>query len=162
WALRSLTLVDREAVARFCDREAQLAAETSDGHRAWVIRDVLPKLSEDRAAAIRGVLMPVRRRTGAPSTSRASATAAGLSAAIVGEGMGGYHRHGAVGLYDALVRLAPDDSMRYPLVDGQGKFGSVDGDAAAAMRYTEARRTAIASEMLADIDKETVNFVDNY
>ncbi|TME82086.1 MAG: DNA alkylation repair protein [Chloroflexi bacterium] len=84
WALRSLTLVDREAVARFCDREAQLAAETSDGHRAWVIRDVLPKLSEDRAAAIRGVLMPVRRRTGAPSTSRASATAAGFSGAIEG------------------------------------------------------------------------------
>jgi len=71
-------------VARFCDREAQLAAETSDGHRAWVIRDVLPKLSEDRAAAIRGVLMPVRRRTGAPSTSRASATAAGFSGAIEG------------------------------------------------------------------------------
>ncbi len=83
-------------------------------------------------------------------------------AAIVGEVMGKYHPHGDVALYDALVRLAQDFSMRYPLVDGQGNFGSVDGDSAAAMRYTEARLTAIASEMLADIDKETVDFVDNY
>ena len=83
-------------------------------------------------------------------------------AAIVGEVMGKYHPHGDVALYDALVRLAQDFSMRYPLVDGQGNFGSVDGDAAAAMRYTEARLTAIASELLADIDKETVDFVDNY
>jgi DNA gyrase subunit A len=83
-------------------------------------------------------------------------------AAIVGEVMGKYHPHGDVALYDALVRLAQDFSMRYPLVDGQGNFGSVDGDGAAAMRYTEARLTAIASEMLADIDKETVDFVDNY
>jgi len=83
-------------------------------------------------------------------------------AAIVGEVMGKYHPHGDVALYDALVRLAQDFSMRYPLVDGQGNFGSVDGDGAAAMRYTEARLTAIAAEMLADIDKETVDFEDNY
>ncbi len=83
-------------------------------------------------------------------------------AAIVGEVMGKYHPHGDVALYDALVRLAQDFSMRYPLVDGQGNFGSVDGDSAAAMRYTEARLTAIAGEMLADIDKETVDFADNY
>jgi DNA gyrase subunit A len=83
-------------------------------------------------------------------------------AAIVGEVMGKYHPHGDVALYDALVRLAQDFSMRYPLVDGQGNFGSVDGDAAAAMRYTEARLTPISAEMLADIDKETVDFVDNY
>jgi DNA gyrase subunit A len=83
-------------------------------------------------------------------------------AAIVGEVMGKYHPHGDVALYDALVRLAQDFSMRYPLVDGQGNFGSVDGDSAAAMRYTEARLTAIAAEMLEDIDKETVDFVDNY
>ncbi|MGH2511390.1 MAG: DNA gyrase subunit A, partial [Candidatus Limnocylindrales bacterium] len=84
------------------------------------------------------------------------------SAAIVGEVMGKYHPHGDVALYDALVRMAQDFSMRYPLVDGQGNFGSVDGDSAAAMRYTEARLTAIASEMLADIDKETVDFEPNY
>src|SRR5512132_2650181 len=83
-------------------------------------------------------------------------------AAIVGEVMGKYHPHGDVALYDALVRLAQDFSMRYPLVDGQGNFGSVDGDSAAAMRYTEARLTAISAEMLADIDKDTVDFVDNY
>ena len=83
-------------------------------------------------------------------------------AAIVGEVMGKYHPHGDVALYDALVRLAQDFSMRYPLVDGQGNFGSVDGDSAAAMRYTEARLTAIAAEMLADIDKDTVDYVDNY
>ena len=83
-------------------------------------------------------------------------------AAIVGEVMGKYHPHGDVALYDALVRLAQDFSMRYPLIDGQGNFGSVDGDTAAAMRYTEARLTAIAAEMLADIDKDTVDFEDNY
>jgi 3-methyladenine DNA glycosylase AlkD len=84
WALRSLTLVDREAVTAFCDRQAELAAETSDGHRAWVIRDVLVKLAEDRAAAIRERLADVRRRSGAPPTSRASATAAGFSETIDG------------------------------------------------------------------------------
>src|SRR3954467_9865756 len=83
-------------------------------------------------------------------------------AAIVGEVMGKYHPHGDVALYDALVRLAQDFSMRYPLVDGQGNFGSVDGDTAAAMRYTEARLTAIAAELLADIDKDTVDYEDNY
>ena len=83
-------------------------------------------------------------------------------AAIVGEVMGKYHPHGDVALYDALVRLAQDFSMRYPLVDGQGNFGSIDGDTAAAMRYTEARLTAIAAELLADIDKDTVDFEDNY
>ena len=74
-------------------------------------------------------------------------------AAIVGEVMGKYHPHGDVALYDALVRLAQDFSMRYPLVDGQGNFGSIDGDAPAAMRYTEARLTALAMEMLADLDE---------
>jgi DNA gyrase subunit A len=83
-------------------------------------------------------------------------------AAIVGEVMGKYHPHGDAALYDALVRMAQDFSMRYPLVDGQGNFGSVDGDSAAAMRYTEARLTGIAAELLADIDRETVDFIDNY
>ncbi len=83
-------------------------------------------------------------------------------AAIVGEVMGKLHPHGDAAIYDALVRLAQDFSMRYPLVDGQGNFGSIDGDAAAAMRYTEARLTAIAAEMLADIDKQTVDFTENY
>src|SRR5256885_2807241 len=76
-------------------------------------------------------------------------------AAIVGEVMGKYHPHGDSALYDALVRLAQDFSMRYPLINGQGNFGSVDGDSAAAMRDTEARLTAVAAERRDDIDKET-------
>ena len=83
-------------------------------------------------------------------------------AAIVGEVMGKLHPHGDAAIYDALVRLAQDFSMRYPLIDGQGNFGSVDGDSAAAMRYTEARLAGIAAEMLADIDKQTVDFAENY
>jgi DNA gyrase subunit A len=83
-------------------------------------------------------------------------------AAIVGDVMGKYHPHGDQAIYDALVRLAQDFSLRFPLVDGQGNFGSVDGDPPAAMRYTEARMTAIAAEILADIDKDTVDFVENY
>lgn len=84
------------------------------------------------------------------------------SARIVGEVLGKYHPHGDSAVYDALVRLAQDFSMRYPLVDGQGNFGSVDGDSAAAMRYTEARMAAITEELLVDLDKETVHFVENF
>ena len=84
------------------------------------------------------------------------------SAKIVGEVMGKYHPHGDMPIYDALVRLAQDFSMRYPLIDGQGNFGSMDGDPPAAMRYTEARMAAIAAEMLLDIDKETVDYLDNF
>ncbi len=84
------------------------------------------------------------------------------SAKIVGEVMGKFHPHGDMPIYDALVRLAQDFAMRYPLINGQGNFGSVDGDPPAAMRYTEARMSAITSELLADIDKETVNFLPNF
>jgi DNA gyrase subunit A len=84
------------------------------------------------------------------------------SAVIVGDVMGKYHPHGDQSIYDALVRLAQDFSMRAPLVDGQGNFGSVDGDEAAAMRYTEVRRAKIAHELSEDIDKDTVEFQDNY
>jgi DNA gyrase subunit A len=83
-------------------------------------------------------------------------------AGVVGEAMAKYHPHGDLALYETLVRMAQDFSLRYPLVDGQGNFGSVDGDPPAAMRYTEARLAAITDEMLADIEKETVDFVDNY
>ncbi len=84
------------------------------------------------------------------------------SARIVGEVLGKYHPHGDVAVYDTLVRMAQEFSLRYPLVDGQGNFGSVDGDAAAAMRYTEARLAAISDVMLADIEKDTVNFGPNF
>jgi len=84
------------------------------------------------------------------------------SSSIVGETMGDYHPHGDSAIYDTLVRMAQDFSMRYPLVDGQGNFGSMDGDPAAAMRYTEARMAPIAEELLADIEKDTVDFTSNY
>ena len=84
------------------------------------------------------------------------------SATVVGDVLGKYHPHGDTAVYDALVRMAQDFSMRYPLVDGQGNFGSVDGDPPAAYRYTEARLTRIATEMLADIDKDTVDFTPNF
>ncbi len=84
------------------------------------------------------------------------------SAKIVGEIMGNYHPHGDSAIYDTLVRMAQDFNMRYSLVDGQGNYGSVDGDPPAAMRYTEARLTKLAEEMLVDIDRETVNFVPTY
>src|SRR5574337_8747 len=84
------------------------------------------------------------------------------SARVVGDCMGKFHPHGDSPIYEALVRMVQDFSLRYPLVDGQGNFGSIDGDPAAAMRYTEARLAKIAHEMLADIDKDTVDFVPNY
>src|SRR5512139_2002839 len=84
------------------------------------------------------------------------------SARIVGEVLGKYHPHGDAAVYETMARLAQDFSMRYTLVDGQGNFGSVDGDAPAAMRYTEARLARLAEEMLADIDKNTVNFFENF
>src|SRR3954462_1999036 len=84
------------------------------------------------------------------------------SARIVGEVLGKYHPHGDTSVYDAMVRMAQDWSLRYTLIDGQGNFGSVDGDSPAAMRYTEARLKKIAEEMLDDIDKETVDFRPNF
>jgi DNA gyrase subunit A len=84
------------------------------------------------------------------------------SARVVGEVLGKYHPHGDSSVYDAMVRMAQDWSMRYQMVDGQGNFGSVDGDSPAAMRYTEVRMRKISEAMLSDIDKETVDFVNNF
>src|SRR5262250_3115576 len=84
------------------------------------------------------------------------------SARIAGDVIGKYHPHGDVPVYDSIVRMAQDFSLRYPLIDGQGNFGSIDGDPPGAMRYTEVRMAKIASEMLADIEKETVEFQPNY
>lgn len=84
------------------------------------------------------------------------------SARVVGDVMGKYHPHGDAAIYETMVRMAQTFSMRYPLIDGQGNFGSIDGDPAAAMRYTEVRLSKIAEEMLADIEKNTVDFVPNY
>jgi DNA gyrase subunit A len=109
-------------------------------------------------------LKPVHRRIlyGMYELGLTSTKAYRKCAKIVGEVLGKFHPHGDAPVYDALVRLAQDFNMRYPLVDGQGNFGSVDGDPPAAMRYTEARLSKIAEEMLADIEKETVNFTPNF
>src|SRR6188472_3061390 len=84
------------------------------------------------------------------------------SSKVVGDTMGDFHPHGNLAIYDALVRMAQEFSMRVPLIDGQGNFGSVDGDPPAAMRYTEVRLTKVAHSLLDDIDKDTVDFQENY
>ena len=113
---------------------------------------------------VRDGLKPVHRRIlyGMQQMGLAHNRAYRKSAKIVGEIMGNYHPHGDSAIYDTLVRMAQDFNMRYALVDGQGNYGSVDGDPPAAMRYTEARLTKLAGEMLADIDKETVDFGPTY
>ena len=109
-------------------------------------------------------LKPVHRRIlfAMSELGMRSTTAYKKSARIVGEVLGKYHPHGDMAVYDAMARMVQDFSMRYPLIDGQGNFGSVDGDAPAAMRYTEARLGPMAEELLADIDKNTVDFSDNF
>jgi DNA gyrase subunit A len=113
---------------------------------------------------VRDGLKPVHRRVlfGMDQLSLSNDKPYKKSANIVGEVMGKYHPHGDASIYDTIVRLAQDFSMRYPLVDGQGNFGSIDGDRPAAMRYTEARMDKLAELVLQDLDKETVDFVPNY
>ena len=113
---------------------------------------------------VRDGLKPVHRRIlyAMHEAGVSAGSAHRKSSSIVGETMGDFHPHGDSAIYDTLARMAQDFSMRYPLVDGQGNFGSVDGDPPAAMRYTEARMAPIAEELLADIDKDTVDFSANY
>lgn len=113
---------------------------------------------------VRDGMKPVHRRVlyAMYATGLNSGAKYKKSATVVGEVIGKYHPHGDTAVYDTMVRMAQDFSLRYPLVDGQGNFGSVDGDSPAAMRYTEAKMTKIADEMLADINKETVDFRPNY
>src|SRR5687767_15912310 len=113
---------------------------------------------------VRDGLKPVQRRIlwGMYEGGSRANTGYKKSAATVGDVMGKYHPHGDQAVYDTLVRMAQEFSLRYPLIDGQGNFGSVDGDAPAAMRYTEIRLEAIAQAMLQDIDKNTVDFIPNY
>ncbi len=113
---------------------------------------------------VRDGLKPAHRRVlyGMRTMGLASNRAYRKCAKIVGEVMGNFHPHGDASIYDTLVRLAQEFNMRYPLVDGQGNFGSIDGDPPAAMRYTEARPEPLAEAMMADLDKETVDFVPNY
>lgn len=113
---------------------------------------------------VRDGLKPVHRRTlyAMGEMGNTSDKPYRKSARVVGDVMGKYHPHGDAAIYDTLVKMAQPFTYRYPLVDGQGNFGSIDGDAAAAMRYTEARLTKISEELLADIDKKTVNFTPNF
>ena len=113
---------------------------------------------------VRDGLKPVHRRIlyGMSGLGLTPGRAHKKSATVVGEVLGKYHPHGDAAVYDALVRMVQDFSLRYPLIDGQGNFGSIDGDSAAAYRYTEARLTPLAMELLEDIDKETVPFVPNF
>ncbi|MFQ5506985.1 MAG: DNA gyrase subunit A, partial [Planctomycetota bacterium] len=113
---------------------------------------------------VRDGLKPVHRRILYAMNQEGLLSTRGYSksAGVVGEVLKHYHPHGDSAVYDAMVRMAQDFSLRYPLVDGQGNFGSIDGDSAAAYRYTEARLDALAEEMLRDIDRETVDFVPNF
>ncbi len=113
---------------------------------------------------VRDGLKPVHRRILYAMSELGLAPGRGYkkSATVVGEVLGKYHPHGDSAVYDSMVRMVQDFSLRYPLVDGQGNFGSIDGDSAAAYRYTEARLTALATQMLSDIDEETVDFIPNF
>ena len=113
---------------------------------------------------VRDGMKPVHRRVlyGMHGLGLRPNSAYKKSARIVGEVLGKYHPHGDSAVYDSMVRMVQDFSLRYPLIDGQGNFGSVDGDSPAAMRYTEARLEKIAEELLRDLDKDTVDFVPNF
>src|SRR6187399_2505595 len=113
---------------------------------------------------VRDGLKPAHRRVlyGMKAMGLTSTRGYRKCAKIVGEVMGNFHPHGDASIYDTLVRMAQDFNMRYVLTDGQGNFGSIDGDPPAAMRYTEARLEALGDEMMTDLDKETVDFVPNY
>src|SRR6059036_596531 len=113
---------------------------------------------------VRDGLKPVHRRVlwAMNELGNAYNKAYKKSARVVGDVIGKYHPHGDTAVYDTMVRMAQEFSMRYPLIDGQGNFGSVDGDSPAAMRYTEARLSRMAEEMLRDLEKNTVNFTANF
>src|SRR6201993_4696721 len=138
------------------DIEAEMKKSYLDYSMSVIIGRALPDVLDG--------LKPVHRRIlfGMYELGLTSTRPYRKCAKIVGEVLGKYHPHGDTPVYDALVRMAQDFNMRYPLVDGQGNFGSVDGDMPAAMRYTEARLSRIAEELLADIEKETVDFTPNF
>ena len=138
----------------------EITSELSKSYLDYAMSVIVARALPD----VRDGLKPVHRRI-LYAMHQMNLTAGGTytkSAKVVGEVLGKYHPHGDQAVYDALVRLAQEFSMRYPLIDGQGNFGSVDGDPAAAMRYTEVKLAKIAGFMLADIEKETVDFTDNF
>ena len=138
-----------------------LEEEMKQSYLAYAMSVIVGRALPD----VRDGLKPVHRRVlyGMWESGNTASRPYKKSARIVGDVMGKYHPHGDQAIYDTVVRLAQDFSMRYELVDGQGNFGSIDGDTAAAMRYTEVRMTRLAEEMLRDdIDKETVDWIENY
>ncbi|HHT55885.1 MAG TPA: DNA gyrase subunit A [Acholeplasma sp.] len=141
-------------------KEVNISQEMKKSFLSYAMSVIVSRALPD----VRDGLKPVQRRIlyGMNELGVYSNTAYKKSARIVGDVMGKYHPHGDSSIYDTMVRMAQDFSYRYMLVDGHGNFGSVDGDSAAAMRYTEARMSKIAMEMLRDIDKNTVNYIDNY
>ncbi|MBZ0266112.1 DNA gyrase subunit A [bacterium] len=141
-------------------KEIGIVEEMSNSYLDYSMSVIVSRALPD----VRDGLKPVHRRIlfGMQELGVSARSSYKKSARIVGDVMGKYHPHGDSAIYDTLVRMAQLFSMRYPMVDGQGNFGSVDGDGAAAMRYTEARLAKIAEEMLTDIDKETVDYINNY
>lgn len=140
--------------------KVEISAEVKKAYLDYSMSVIVSRALPD----VRDGLKPVHRRIlfAMGEIGLTHAAKYSKSAKIVGEVMGKYHPHGDMPIYDALVRLAQDFSMRYPLIDGQGNFGSMDGDPPAAMRYTEARMAAVTAEMMTDLDKETVEFLDNF
>jgi len=141
-------------------KNVEIESEMQDSYLSYAMSVIIGRALPD----IRDGLKPVHRRIlyAMQDMGMRSNTPFKKSARIVGEVLGKYHPHGDTAVYDAMVRMAQDFSQRYMLVDGHGNFGSVDGDSAAAMRYTEARLASFAEELLLDIDKDTVDFVDNF
>jgi DNA gyrase subunit A len=141
-------------------REVHIENEMREAYLSYAMSVIISRALPD----VRDGLKPVHRRILYAMSDLGLRSNAGYrkSATVVGEVLGKYHPHGDAAVYDSMVRLAQDFSMRYPLIDGQGNFGSVDGDAPAAMRYTEARMAAITDEMLVDLDRNTVDFGPNY
>ncbi len=141
-------------------KNVEIESEMQDSYLSYAMSVIIGRALPD----IRDGLKPVHRRIlyAMQDMGMRSNTPYKKSARIVGEVLGKYHPHGDTAVYDAMVRMAQDFSQRYMMVDGHGNFGSVDGDRAAAMRYTEARLAAFAEELLIDIDKDTVDFVDNF
>src|ERR1700745_3246772 len=136
--------------------EEEMRTAYLDYAMSVIVGRALPDVRDGLKPVQRRVLYAINELGLGPTRSYAKC------AKIVGEVMGNYHPHGDSAIYDALVRMAQDFSYRYTLVDGQGNFGSIDGDPPAAMRYTEARMSPLAEGLLEDIDKETVDFVPNY
>lgn len=140
----------------FISIEEEMKSSYLDYAMSVIIGRALPEIRDGLKPVQRRILYAMFREGLLPNKKYSK------SAGVVGEVLKKYHPHGDSAVYDALVRLAQDFNMRYPLIDGQGNFGSIDGDPAAAYRYTEARLAKIAEELLADIDKETVNFTPNF